>query len=431
VRRLLYLRDGELGRLLPFFALYLLASAAFTLADGLTLTLFVKRAGAHDLPLAYGGIAVANLLLIGLYVVFADRAGSARVFYLILGATAGVYLLAWTAVRFLNGGEGWFGAMFVGREIAFTLVLMHFGTFIQDYFTRDEMNRVLPLIYAGGRVGGIAGGAILQHLSGPLGVLDLVPVFVGLLAAVLVLLTVVVARCAPAHAPEDDHSDDGVAGADPAREAEARRSLRGFLRFAWSSPLLFWIGVTTVLFVVCRWALNFQYSAYFADHFADGVALAEFLGSYTQVALAVSLLVQVFLVNRLVAWVGLKGAHFLYTALLAAGLGLALWPMTLAAAVFGRLVEAELRFGLRNPVTQLLTNKFSKPLRIRVRAWTFGVLIPAATLAAAAALAGLTGAAVGWFGALAGAAHLGSAFGLYGSFRERPRPRTNRAARVG
>jgi hypothetical protein len=132
--------------------------------------------------------------------------------------------------------------------------------------------------------------------------------------------------------------------------------------------------------------------------------------------------VQVLLVNRLVARFGLKGTHFIYTALLVAGLGLCLLPMTLASAVFGRLVEAELRFGLRNPVAQLLTNKFSKPLRIRVRAWSFGVLVPLGTLAASAGLAGATrlgGAGVAWFGGLAAAAYLLSSFGLYGSFRER------------
>src|SRR2546421_237459 len=83
-----------------------------------------------------------------------------------------------------------FGVLFVTREIAFTLVLMHFGTYLQDYFTRSELNRVLPVIYGGGRVGGIAGGWLLEHLSGTLGPLNVVPVFLGLCLACMAFLFV-------------------------------------------------------------------------------------------------------------------------------------------------------------------------------------------------------------------------------------------------
>src|SRR5262249_17508422 len=79
-----------------------------------------------------------------------------------------------------GGGPAWRGARFVTREVCFPLVLMHLGTYLQGYFPRDELNRVLPVVYAGGRVGGIAGGALLEWLSAPLGALNLVPVFLGL-----------------------------------------------------------------------------------------------------------------------------------------------------------------------------------------------------------------------------------------------------------
>src|SRR5262249_5986736 len=189
LRKLLFLQPGGLRRLLPFFGLYLLAFAALTLADGLSLALFVNRAGADRLPLAYGLTALANLLLIGLYLLVADRLGAVRLFQVILGGSAGAYLAAWAAVRFGGGGEGWYVLLFAGREITFTLVLMHFGTFVQAYFTRAEMNRVLPLIYAGGRVGGIAGGCLLQRLSGVLELTDLALVFAGLSAACMAVLS--------------------------------------------------------------------------------------------------------------------------------------------------------------------------------------------------------------------------------------------------
>ncbi len=73
--------------------------------------------------------------------------------------------------------------LFVTREIALTMVLMHFGTFLQDYFLRSELNRLLPIIYAGGRVGGILGGGMLGWLAQRIGTVQLVPVVVLLLLA--------------------------------------------------------------------------------------------------------------------------------------------------------------------------------------------------------------------------------------------------------
>src|SRR5439155_26492021 len=110
----------------------------------------------------------------------------------------------------------------------------------------------------------------------------------------------------------------------PDAEDEARASYGGFLRFVWRSPLLFWVTVTTLLFVVCRWMLNYQYSAFFGAYFSDDDELAEFLGAYTQIAMVVAILLQILVVNHLIAWLGLKGAHLIYSVLLLGGMLLCL-----------------------------------------------------------------------------------------------------------
>src|SRR5206468_741246 len=176
----------------------------------------------------------------------------------------------------------------------------------------------------------------------------------------------------------------------------------GFLAYVWDSPVLFWTTVSSVLFMVARWFLNYRYNQFFEAHFADSAALAAFLGRYTQAALLLSLLVQLFAVNRLVAWAGLGGAYLGYAGLVFAGALLCIPPLTLGAAVFARLLETELRFGLRNPLMQLITNTFSKALRVRVRAWTMGLLTPLGTATASGLLAGLVrvgaGGWIGWAG---------------------------------
>ena len=420
---MLNLNQGEFGRAWPFFALYLVLFAAFSVADGTALALFVDRLGAAALPTAYAGVAAANLAFIGGYVWLADRVGWPRTFALILGPAALVFIAAWGAIRWGDGGDGWFAALFVTREVALTLVLMHFGTYLQGYFTRDELNRILPVAYAGGRIGGIAGGWLLARLSGPVGLVDLLPLIVGLCGIALAMVAVMSRRVMPV--------DDSAEGPSEAPEAEraACQSVGGFFRFARTSPVLFWATAGSFLFMVCRWFLNYQYSHFFADHFHDPAALAAFIGRYTQWALAGALVVQLFALNRVVAWVGVGGAYLGLAVLVGSAAVAAAVPMTLGLAVYCRLVETELRYGVRNPLMQLVTNTFSKPLRIRVRAWTMGVLTPAGTLTASAALWTLTrtGAAewVGGVGLGVAIAHLLAAMGLRRALRSRVVPSPN------
>src|SRR5439155_8676196 len=113
-----------------------------------------------------------------------------------------VFTAAWLVLRGGDGPPAWYGALLVTREVAFTLVLMHFGTYLQDYFSRDQLDRVLPVVYAGGRVGGLAGGAMLQWLSRPLGPINAAPLFAGLCLAAVAAVEVL-ARAAP-RAPAGD-----------------------------------------------------------------------------------------------------------------------------------------------------------------------------------------------------------------------------------
>jgi ATP/ADP translocase len=422
VDRILYLQAGEFRRLLPFCGLYLVLFVALSLADGLSLTLFVKRVGTASLPACYAVTAVINLLLIVGYVLAIRRTTTRRIFAAILAGGATVCLGVWGASVLFDAGDSPYSVLFVAREALFTLVLMHFGTFLQEWFSRDQLSRVMPIVYAGGRIGGIVGGALLEAGSGLTSPVHLLPVVGGLMAVGIAGLLLIPARTEPliddepqpAGPPSGDFPTDA---ASPRADAEAIDSVSGFVTFLRTSGLLYWTTITTVIFVGCRWVLNYQYSVFFENHFTDEAALAAFMGRYTQYALLISLLLQLFVINRLVAWIGLRGAHCVYSVLLLGGFGLNLLPMTLGSALISRFLESELRFGFRNPVAQLIVNQFTRAQRIVVRAWSLGALIPCSTLVISLILrlvaTGSGQFAVSLLGAAAGAGYFATSFGLY------------------
>src|SRR5437879_980071 len=78
LRDVLFLKPDELERAWPFFLLYLLLFSAFAVADGVSVALFVKQVGAGHLPFVYALTALANLALVGGYVLWTERIGGTR-----------------------------------------------------------------------------------------------------------------------------------------------------------------------------------------------------------------------------------------------------------------------------------------------------------------------------------------------------------------
>lgn len=397
INRLLLLDAGQLRRSAPFFLLYVCLFAALTLADGLSLTLFVARVGADRLPFYLAGSALCVTTAMLCYLKFAERFAASRLFIGVLAVGLLLFLGVWIGLQSQFLAARHMGLLFLAREVASALVLLHFGAYLQEYFTRAELNRVMPFIYAGGRVGGIASGFALEYVGRITDVAHLLLLLVALLAVGLALVTLLARHVATVH-------DDSLPASLAAGDDETIRTITvsGFLRFVWTSPLLFWITASTVVYFGCRACLNVQYSQCFESAFPSEAELAGFVGRYTQIALAGSLIIQLFLINRAIAWLGLRGTQLLYAGLMAA-VALVGWrEMTLGIALLARFVESELRFGLRNPVSQMVVNQFARPVRTRARAWSLGIVIPLSTFAFGALLAGLIAwGASGWIATVA------------------------------
>ncbi len=414
VHRLLFLQPDDFRRLAPYFGLYFAVFLMLAISDGVSLSLFVQRMGAERLPFYYGVTAVMNMAVMGVYLVLIARLSNLAMFRLILILTMLTFLGVWLAVG--AAGDTYhhpvYGLLFASREIAFTLVLMHFGTFLQDYFTRSELDRMLPIIYTGGRLGGMAGGALLGFFGQILGMLNFLPLAAGMAGLCLYLLRRMETLPFAPDTPTGNGPENRWANLWP-------QMLR--------SRLMIWFFLSTFIFIICRWILNFEYNRYFENHFADADQMGVFLGWYMTAAMAVSLIVQLFFVNRLTAAIGLRGCLLLYTLLMAGTLSVNLLPPVLAIAVFSRFIETEFRIGFRNPIAMLITNRFEKAWRKQARAISMGMVIPLGTLVTSILLtwAGYeVPEFVPWLGAGMGLAYLAATFGLAAQLDAAPQEAT-------
>ncbi|MBY0449783.1 MAG: hypothetical protein K2X01_04070 [Cyanobacteria bacterium] len=416
-----------MSRALPFFLFYLLLFTMLSLGDGMSITLFVKRVGADQLPNYYWITALLNFALMLIYMALAGVWSNAKLFHWIVFGSVFSFLVAWITVMLYPNDVRAFGLFFISRELSFTLVTMHLGNFVQDYFSRSDLNRILPFIFSGGRLGGIIGGSLLALLSRCFPVLNLVWVYMGLGALAWAVL-VFIQQSHVLHTEASLSLQSNTAQTNAAQNARPERLTAttlpnrylDIIRLLKSSALLQWLTVTSLFFIVCRWVLNYQYSHFFEAHFANENQLAEFMGWYTSIALTVALVIQLTLVNRMVRYLGLSLTHAVYSLVLVLTMGMNVFPMTLNGALFSRFVETELRNGLRNPIMMLMTNTFDRVMRPQARAWLMGVIIPIATLFSSLLLQG--GYPVGWLGLTMGVGYVFAGVGIYFWLPESPSP---------
>ncbi len=399
---------GELRSALPFFSLYACLFAGLTMADTVSLTLFVRQVPASVLPWYYGLTALLSFVLIHTYSRYAPEWASAKMFRRILLLSALAFALCYTLLLTEVMPSVASALLFVLRESVYTMVLLHFGTYLQDYFTKEQLGRLLPIIYAGGRVGGLLGAALLGQLVSAISVMHTIPFFVVAMVFGVVGVDRIHRKSQSGDEEENSESASACRPSIPPSAIISGTPRRGFIQdsifILRQSPLVFWSSISGFLFMVCRWILVYQYSIAFQQGFLDAQSLARYLANYTQIALALSILVQLVLVGRLIRRIGLANSHMLYNLCMMTGFATGLFPHNLATATWCRFVESELRFSLRNPVNQLITNLYPRIIRIQARALTLGAVNPAATFVSSMSLSILGGLQALWIVPAAGLA---------------------------
>jgi AAA family ATP:ADP antiporter len=174
--------------LLLSLALFLLLTAYYVLKV-LREPLILLTGDAVERNFARGAEAVVLLLVIPAYSALADRVGARRLVGWIIAIFI-VTLVAFQALSTLHLKLGF--VFFVWLGIFSTMVVAQFWSLTIDLFTRDEGERLFPLIAFFGTLGAVAGAQLCKVLLGPIGARSLMGVAAGFLCAALATVLVVV-----------------------------------------------------------------------------------------------------------------------------------------------------------------------------------------------------------------------------------------------
>jgi len=333
--------------------LLLVTTGAEILVEGVMLSAFLARVGAAALPTALALRALVEVVLsLGIERAVAKlgpRRGMTAV------AVFGALVLAGSAAS-LRSSAGVYVA-FVSVSVVARVKTIHFGVLALSELSGPSAARALPLVHAGGRLGGVFAGPLVA-LSGPSFGADAL----ALAAALVYLVSLVFVERGPelTH-PVADHSTRAV----PLKDA------RGLLGAILAGAVALALG---------RLALSTQSGAVLARAYGEA-DLNRVLGSYFFVANVIAFLLQALVVGRVLGsgrltWLN-SGWAWLYFGAQAA---LSFGPPWVALALAARFVESELRNAIRTPVANLLYEAMPPERRGYARTLVIGVAVPAASL---------------------------------------------------
>ena len=356
--RLLRLLPGERGVVGPAAAAAFLSAAGLTLAASSIDALLFARGGVEDLPVLYLLLGATMFLATLGVSALLGRLGRGRSFLLIPSSIA---VIAGAARVALAADADWiYPALWLLRGAAeFLLGLAVWGLAGLVTDTR-QAKRFFPLIGGAAVLGQVVGGLATRPLAPWLGTSNLIVVWLGTLAMVVVLGRVLVAR----------------AGVDVPRSRLRRTpaiaEMRDGLRYALRSPLLRWMSVGSVLFSLLFFSLYLPFSRAAADRYPQPEDLAGFFGLFFAFSTAVTLLLSLLVMNRLLARVGVPMVMMVLPVLYLLAFGVLTVASTFAILLAFRFAQVVWLQGGASSAWEAVINTVPGDRRDRMRAFLYG-----------------------------------------------------------
>ena len=337
------------------------ASAGLTLAASSIDALLFARGGVDDLPVLYLLLgATMFIATLGVSAVL-GRLGRGRTFLVI---PASIALIAGAARMALAAEAEWiYPALWLLRgasEFLLGLAVWGLAGLVTD--TR-QAKRFFPLIGGAAVLGQVVGGLATKPLAGWLGTDNLILVWLATLGVVVVLGRRLVAK----------------AGGDlppPRRRtsliAEMKTDVREGFRYAVRSPLLRWMSVGSVLFSLLFFSLYLPFSRAVAERYPQPEDLAGFLGLFFALSTAVTLLLSLLVMNRLLSKLGVPTVMMVLPVLYLLAFGVLTVASTFAILLAFRFAQVVWLQGGASSAWEAVINTVPGDRRDRMRAFLYG-----------------------------------------------------------
>jgi AAA family ATP:ADP antiporter len=342
-RRLLGDSREARWRTLGLFAFFFLVIAAFWVQKPIRTSRFLTDVGPRLVPVVKLGSALLVLPIVLIYSSLAARYRRDSLVLLCVVVFAAGSLLFWYLLssQATEGSAPVAYAYFFYLDIFNSVMVALFWSVANDLNPPDDARRTYGIIGAGGIVGGVVGSAVtgwgVEHLGAP----NLLWVCVACLFAIALIARLI----SRAHG-------DGHAAAKPSA-AMLREAIAG-ARLTVASRYLTAIALVVIAYEIVSNIIDYQFNTVVAARYADGAAMAGFLGRFSTASNAASLVMQVVVTTWILRQWGPRVGLLVLPVVLGLGsLGFLVVPVfAMAAATF--FSDAALAYSLNQSAKEVL-----------------------------------------------------------------------------
>ncbi|MFL5401248.1 MAG: NTP/NDP exchange transporter [Gemmatimonadales bacterium] len=373
-------QPGEGGTVILLTLNVFLLFTAYYVIKPIREALILSGGGAEVKSYAAAGQALLLLALVPAYGALADRLPRRGLLNTVTAFFVGCLILFYALVK---AGVPVGVVFFLWVGIFNLMIVAQFWSFANDIYTKEQGERLFAIVAFGGSLGAVIGSAVTGHLIPLLGVAQLLLVAAALLVAAVATSNVVDARERARHEthlhPSQTTAEIPAAtgeyqimmlqdqkkltvslpGTGPATRPGTFRLVfadRYLLLIALLMLVLNWVN-TTGEYILGRTVRGAAEAAVAAGA-AGGLSVSEYIGSFYSNFLflvsVASMVLQLFVVSRLIKYFGVKTAVLVLPVLAFAGYAVLAFVPILALVRAVKIAENATDYSVQNTVRNVL-----------------------------------------------------------------------------
>jgi AAA family ATP:ADP antiporter len=270
-------------------------------------------------------------------------------------------------------------AFFLWVGIFNLMIIAQFWSFANDVYTREQGERLFAIVGFGSTSGAIAGAWLARQLIDVIGVYPLMLIAAGMLV-VCIALTLVVNRRSGVARPAPGGDAPHVAAAATGPVGGTRNGFALVLTDRYLLLIALLMMVLNFVNTNGEYILGKAVTAEAARHVATGdtggmieagaytrLFVGRFYADYFGWVNLVAAIVQLFLVSRIMKWLGVRAALFVMPLLALGGYGLLAFAPILALVRIAKIGENATDYSLQNTVRQALWLPTSREAKYKAK----------------------------------------------------------------
>ncbi len=293
LKKTFHIRDGEL-KIALYMQLYIFIIITVLLLVKPTINaLFLSHLGSEELPTAYLLVAVLAILTSYFYNRLLRFVSIKVITVISLVFFSGIFFLLGYLLYAHITHDYILYAYYLSISLFGVLVTSQFWIIANMVYNVREAKRLFGFIGSGAIAGGIFGGYITSILAESFG-----SYYVILLASLLILFCIPILLWVWNHRPHNM--------VKPPKDAHSNtmQQEKSVLKVIFKSKHLTYLALTVGVSVIMAKLVDYQFSDFAHIKITDSHELAAFFGFWFSTFNVISLIIQLFLTNRLLAWFG-------------------------------------------------------------------------------------------------------------------------------